>query len=377
MTIIINTKFDGGSIVPLDISNPQALNFKIRNDTNSHFAGWFYFQLNNVLGIKLNIKISELDKTAYPDCWRNYNILHSYDNRTWSRLATVYSEDTLAFSITPIANSLYFAYFEPYSYLKHMQLIAYANCSPLVRHEILGQSHEGRNIDLLVVGNSKNTHKIWLIARQHSGETMAEWFMEGLIHRLLDAQDATSRILLQDCVFYLVPNMNPDGAYHGNLRVNSVGTNLNREWQSPSLEKSPEVYYVQQKMLATGVNMFFDVHGDETLPYVFTAGYEELPNYPQKQINLDNVFKKYLLLVNPDYQTEFGYQMGHFSNEYTTMATCWVGSNFACLAQTIEMPFKDNNNLPDNLHGWNGKRSSLFGQNLLTVINLVLNYCAI
>ena len=35
--------------------------------------------------------------------------------------------------------------------------------------------------------------------------------------------------------------MNPDGAAAGNLRTNSVGANLNREWADPSEGQSPEV----------------------------------------------------------------------------------------------------------------------------------------
>lgn len=373
MTIIVNTKFDGGSIVPVDTSDPEALNFKIRNDTNSHFAQWFYFQLSSVANKKLNIQFNELDKTAYPEGWKDYKVCVSYDNQTWFRLPATFDGRTLKFSLTPEVNSVYFAYFEPYSYARHMELIGYANTSSLVKHDVIGQTLEGRNIDLLVIGKPENLKKIWIIARQHPGETMAEWFMEGLIHRLVNEQDALSRRLLQESVFYLVPNMNPDGGYKGNLRVNSVGTNLNREWQNPTLEKSPEVYYVRQKMLDTGVDMFFDIHGDEAIPYVFTSGCEDLPSYSQKQMDLDNKFKRYMLQVNPDYQSVYGYEKGHFKSESMTLATKWVGDHFGCLAQTIEMPFKDNDNLPDELCGWDGTRSYLFGESLLTTINLVLN----
>ncbi|HLX53864.1 MAG TPA: M14-type cytosolic carboxypeptidase [Aquella sp.] len=371
--IIVNSKFDGGSITPVDISNPEKLNFKIRNDTNSHFAQWFYFQLSNIKDKQLNITFSELSKTAYPDGWKNYSICASYDNEYWFRIPTNFDGDNLTFSITPDVNTVYFAYFEPYSYAQHMRLIGYANQSELVKHEIIGETNEGRNIDLLIAGNPKSTHKIWIMARQHPGETMAEWFMEGLIHRLLDEQDSVSRTLLQNFIFYLVPNMNPDGAYNGNLRVNSVGSNLNREWLTPSLERSPEVYYVRQKMMDTGVDIFFDIHGDEAIPYVFTSGCEHLPSYSEKQKNLDSIFKKYMLQVNPDYQTKFGYEKGQFKDEEMTLATCWIGDHFDCFAQTIEMPFKDNDNLPDKLRGWNGNRSYLFGQSLLTTINLMLN----
>ena len=56
--------------------------------------------------------------------------------------------------------------------------------------EILGQTAEGRNIDLLVIGetDAKKIKNLDHCTTTPPGETMAEWFMEGLIHRLLDSQ---------------------------------------------------------------------------------------------------------------------------------------------------------------------------------------------
>lgn len=45
------------------------------------------------------------------------------------------------------------------------------------------------------------------------GESQAEWFMEGLLERLVNPADAISRHLLRDAVIYAVPNMNPDGTW--------------------------------------------------------------------------------------------------------------------------------------------------------------------
>ena len=45
-----------------------------------------------------------------------------------------------------------------------------------------------------------------------------------------------------------VPNMNPDGTWRGHLRVNAAGANLNREWKTPSAERSPEVLAVRDRM---------------------------------------------------------------------------------------------------------------------------------
>ena len=131
---------------------------------------------------------------------------------------------------------------------------------------------------------------IWVIARQHPGETMAEWFVEGMLERLLDPADPVARRLLERAVVHVVPNMNPDGSVRGNLRTNAAGANLNREWQAPSRERSPEVFHVRAAMQATGVDAFLDMHGDEGLPYVFIDGNERLPSYSPRMAALERGF---------------------------------------------------------------------------------------
>lgn len=371
--IMLNTAFDAGSIEVVSLENPADLQFKIRADTNSHFAQWFYFQLSNVANTPLKLSFLDIDKTAYPDGWKDYAICVSYDNKSWFRVPTQLDVNIMNFELCSEADSVYFAYFEPYSYQQHLELIGLCNEASIASHTVLGQTKQGRNIDLITLGDAEHAvHKIWIIARQHPGETMAEWFMEGLIHRLIDEADSVSNTLLQDCVFYLVPNMNPDGAANGNLRVNTSGSNLNREWLTPSIDKSPEVFYVREKMMEVGCDMFFDIHGDEAIPYVFTAGCDDNPSFSDKQRRLDAQFKRYFEMINPDYQTVHGYEKGHFSTEMATVATNWVGDKFDCLSFTLEMPFKDNDNLPDSVHGWSGYRSYLLGQSMLSAIHMMI-----
>ena len=45
---------------------------------------------------------------------------------------------------------------------------------------------------------------VWIVARQHPGESMAEWFMEGMLHALLDPYHGLSKELLKKAVFYVV-----------------------------------------------------------------------------------------------------------------------------------------------------------------------------
>lgn len=133
---------------------------------------------------------------------------------------------------------------------------------------------QGRDIPLLRAGDgAAGKRKLWLIAQQHPGEHMAEWFMEGVIDRL-QANDATVQKLLEKADLYLIPNMNPDGAFLGHLRTNFKGKDLNRAWQDASVEASPEVFFAQAQMKQYGVDAFIDVHGDEEIPHVFTAACE-------------------------------------------------------------------------------------------------------
>lgn len=54
---------------------------------------------------------------------------------------------------------------------------------------------------------------VWVLARQHPGESMAEFFAEGLLRRLLDPHDATACKLLREAVFYVVRGLGKCGGW--------------------------------------------------------------------------------------------------------------------------------------------------------------------
>ncbi len=369
----ISTQFDAGSVVVKDISHPSHIHLALRPDTAADFAQWFYFRLQGAAYTPCVLHFDNAAEAAYPDGWHDYQACASYDRQNWFRVPTRYENGVLIIEHTPLANSIYYAYFEPYSSEQHLNLLGDAQGSGLCQIDDLGSTPQGRDINLLTIGNQVESDlKVWLIARQHPGETMAEWFIEGVLSRLLDPQDPTARALLDQATFYIVPNMNPDGSALGNLRTNAAGANLNREWLNPRLERSPEVYYVREKMLATGVDLFLDIHGDETIPFVFVAGTEGVPSYNERIASLEAQFKAAFQAASPDFQDEHGYPKDAAGAANLSMATAWVGEQFHCLAYTLEMPFKDNDNLPDDDFGWNGQRSLRLGEAVLSAILNVL-----
>ncbi|HYH42432.1 MAG TPA: M14-type cytosolic carboxypeptidase, partial [Burkholderiales bacterium] len=367
MPVTISSNFDSGAIEVLSAAGAADITLHIRKDSHADFRQWFHFRLSDARGTACTLRFENAGACTYPDGWKDYRAVASYDRERWFRVPTRFEGGVMTVEHTPERDAVWYAYFEPYSWERHQALIGRAGESPLVRVERLGATVEGRDLDLLSVRgeNGEAPKTVWIIARQHPGESMAEWFVEGLVERLLDRADPVSRRLLERAVFHIVPNMNPDGAVRGNLRTNAAGANLNREWMNPSLETSPEVFRVRERLQQTGVDAFFDIHGDEALPYVFVAGGEMLPGFTPEQSQAQSDFIASFKRASPDFQDVHGYGAGKYREDALKLASKWVGHTHGCLALTLEMPFKDNANLPDRHAGWSGERSRKLGAAML------------
>ena len=369
----ISSHFDGGAINVIDTTQLDDLRVELRPDSHADIKQWFYFRLQGAGGRSARIRITNAGRATYADGWPGYAAVASYDRVSWFRVPTRFDGAELVIEHAPLHDSVYYAYFEPYSWERHLALLGRADASPCARVGDLGTTAEGRDLNVVTVGSPGEGKKsLWVIARQHPGETMAEWFVEGMLDRLLDASDPVARALMARATLHIVPNMNPDGSARGNLRTNATGANLNRDWMTPSLERSPEVFHVRAAMQATGIDGFLDVHGDEGLPYVFTDGNERLANYSPRMAALEQGFKAALQFANPDFQTIHGYPSDKETKVNLTIASKWVGHTFGGLALTLEMPFKDNAERPDPVHGWNGARSRRLGADALVALHALL-----
>ncbi|MCL1079126.1 hypothetical protein D5R81_00780 [Parashewanella spongiae] len=370
----VSDSFDGGNIQVINLENKDDLQLEIRPDEGGDFFQWFNYRFSGEAGCQYTFNILNAGQSSYTKGWEDYQAVASYDREHWFRVPTEYVDGQLKIQIELQCETVQIAYFAPYSYERHLDLISSVQLHPQVSLEQLGLTIDGRDLTLVKVGDGDISKKnIWITARQHPGETMAEWAVEGLLHRLLDQDCPISKSLLDKANIYIVPNMNPDGSVRGHLRTNAVGANLNREWQSPTLERSPEVYYVVNKMKETGVDLFYDMHGDEALPYVFLAGAEGIPNYSERLKNLQDEFVSALQLSTADFQTEYGYDKDEPGKANLTVACNWVANTFECLANTLEMPFKDNDNLPDPFVGWSPERSIYIGEASLVAMLAVVD----
>ena len=365
MSIRISSGFDAGAIETVSAERADDNQLRLRRDSHADFSQWFHFRLQGASGQQLVLRFVNAGQATYPDGWPGYQVVASTDRQSWFRVPTRYEAGELRVEMRAQTDSIWFAYFEPYSFERHLDLLGRVGASPRARVVSLGSTVDGRDLDMVVVGDPDRRKKIWVIARQHPGESMAEWFVEGMLEALLDECNPQAARLLEEAVLYVVPNMNPDGAARGNLRTNAAGANLNREWMTPSMEKSPEVFLVREQIHATGCDLFLDVHGDEALPYVFIAGCEMLEGFTATQLQAQQAFLDSFKAASPDFQTEHGYPAGKYREEMLTLASKYIGHTFACVSLTLEMPFKDNAALPMPAVGWNGERSRKLGAAVL------------
>jgi murein tripeptide amidase MpaA len=369
-SIKISTNFDSGNIQVLDASDAYHLLLAIKPDTRSHHFQWFHFKAEGMhVGHTHTFRLSNAGQSSYKHAWSGYSAVASYDHVNWFRVPTRFDGETLHISLETREKHAWFAYFEPYSRERHDWLIDQALNHAGTRLLATGKSVEGRDIQLLRRGKGgEGRRKVWIIAQQHPGEHMAEWFMEGIIERLQQDGDAELKKLLAVADLYLVPNMNPDGAFHGHLRTNAMGQDLNRAWQSASQEISPEVLFVQTQMEKHGVDLFLDIHGDEEIPYVFAAACEGNPGYTPRIEALEKHFRSHLSALTRDFQTTHGYTRDLPGEANMTLACNAVGEKYDCLSLTLEMPFKDNDDAPNPNTGWSGKRSMQLGKDVLSSV---------
>lgn len=121
-----------------------------------------------------------------------------------------------------------------------------------------------------------NKEVVFISARVHPGEVPAQHTMKGILNFLLDPSDKRAKELRKRYVFKIIPMLNPDGVFRGHFRMDTLGQNLNRYYNAPTIDKQPTIYaaktlidfYARTNQLV----MYLDLHAHASKRGCFIYG---------------------------------------------------------------------------------------------------------
>jgi len=269
------------------------------NRANGH---WF-FQVQAKPGAELTFVLHNFDnvwngRKGSPNSDRTIGF-SSPDGRTWQAFpAQKTADNCLRFKVRMETGSLYLARLEPYRLSDLERLKQEIRGDPRVEIVTIGKTVEGRELEIIRVGNPEAPHRVVLRARAHPWEPGGNWVVQGLIRRLLRDDEDARRYRERYCV-YVLPIANKDGVARGWTRFNQMGADLNRKWDRPADPVvSPENHALEswlQSMVTKGrrPDLLIDLHNDESGGLRIDRPAQGTDEYLQNMDRLDMVLRKY------------------------------------------------------------------------------------
>jgi hypothetical protein len=207
-------------------------------DSANRAAGHIHFRIHAEPGSKLTLEFVNLDNvwngTPGSVARELKIVVVSEDSRTWKPVPLKnVPTNRVQLEIQMPGPQLDVARVEPYRLSDLAKFLDSIRANPLVEIRAIGKSVDGRDLEIIRVGNSSAPHRVFLRARAHPWEPAGNWIVEGLVQRLLQ-NDADSKKYLADYCVYILPMANKDGVARGRTRFNVLGKDLNRNWDEPA-----------------------------------------------------------------------------------------------------------------------------------------------
>jgi hypothetical protein len=272
----IDCRFENASPLWYEVGSNRTvtlnLNYDHERSTVNRAAGHIHFQLHGKAGAKFTLEFQNLDNI--------YNgrrasvageigaLVISQDGRTWKSVATrVVENQRVLLDVEMPGPRLFVARVEPYRLSDLDAFLAKIQKHGIVKLTVIGKTVEGRNVEIVRVGDPEAAFRVFLRARAHPWESGGNWVIQGLVTRLLTGGNDAKAILKRYCV-YVLPMANKDGVAHGWTRFNARGDDLNRNWDLPAdALLAPENHALEdwlKQMIETGrrPHLALELHND-------------------------------------------------------------------------------------------------------------------
>ena len=267
-------------------------------------AGHIHFQLHAKPGSRLTLEFRNLDNV-----WNGVSgsiarelkaVVISEDGRAWKSVPLEsLPENRVQLHVEMPGPRLYVARVEPYRLSDLDKFLAGIRTNRLVQVTVIGRTVQGRELEIVRVGNPGAPFRVFLRARAHAWEPGGNWVVEGLVHRLLE-KDAESRKYLERYCVYILPMANKDGVALGRTRFNMQGKDLNRDWDKPAdPQLAPENFALEkwlEGMVKAGraPHLAMELHNDgRGLLHISRPPVPELSRHLERLATLERLLRKH------------------------------------------------------------------------------------
>lgn len=340
----IHFDFEGASRSSCHVEDERTLSIFVTPEHRPPInpSPWYAFRYRATDGGNLTVNLRYLGvRHRYPPKWRGsgdpaaFSVIVAKDNDSVS-ITLPPGEGVV--SSQPLITSAHYD-----------KLLRQLAKSARGRRMTLGQSHDGRSVEAVRLGNADAPNLVVMLGRQHPPEVTGAVAMEAFSRKIAKLV-RSGAIDGQEFQFLIVPLLNPDGVARGHWRANLGGTDLNRDWGT---FKQPETRAVGDWLakLSTKVRpvLMLDFHStNRNLVYVQgTEASAQGQRFLSAWLgNKENALEGYPFTIEPrDGNPDSGTTKNWFNNTYGIPAyTFEVGdesdasairSAAAALAQTM------------------------------------------
>lgn len=271
----ISTNFENASQLDWETDSMGIVNISLVYDheraSPNRANGHWHFKLEADSGTEVTLILKNFDNVwnrmkSVPVSEKT-NCLISKDGKSWSVIpADFISGNRLKIKVRMTSDQMYVTSVEPYRISDLDKLLLEIKENPEIEVMKVGNTVEGRPLEIIRIGNPNAPFSVFLRARAHSWEPGGNWVVQGLIRTLLEKDAA--HFLKRYCV-YIMPMANKDGVARGRTRFNTNGKDLNREWDHPADKiLTPEKYAFEswlEMMISKGKKpqLAIDLHNDQ------------------------------------------------------------------------------------------------------------------
>ena len=319
----IFTNYDGASIdiIDTDINkNKIILSPKLENN---NYANYYNFCVKNDTDKIGKIVITNLLNLQYPTSLKDHLPYFKSSNGDYKKIdnsRVKIINDSVSITIMPNEN-MEISSFPRYTmqdldnYLKTIL----PNDNVTINNDILKE---------IIIGNPNNK-TIFIIGRQHPGETLSSYFIEGIINGIIN-----NITLLDNFCFVIIPIVNITGVKNGNHRF-THGYDYNRMWNSNGIIN--EIDFIKSEMSKYNIYNFIDVHCDEITNSDYIRTKDKKINQKFDNIQVINDLSKIRRLFRTLIKQK------KFINIFDKTVREYVSSKYNCETMLIELSLSNCN----------------------------------